>query len=167
MNGIYRRNLTVPFGNSWFMVFCWMNKWGWQIIPTKELLNHPKEDKYSNTNYLLLLSRVLGNSTDSISNNPIIVPEKLLMQKINNLFVNLHSQKIEVFTSEAINTIKKQIPEGTAKLINSLPSTKNVSLPDELPLFSDMPVILTKNISTEQETTCIVRSIGQWDYWYC
>jgi len=119
--------------------------------------------KCSKNDYAVLSSRIVGNNTELLtSESPIIVPGNELVKEINNPFVTNHAQTSKVFVTKATDKVKKKQLEENLKL-KSLPSARTGGLPSELPLFVDMPVMLTKNISTElgltNGTTGIVKAI--------
>ena len=132
----------------------------------QELLNRLREGKCTDNDARILNTRIVGNSTDIISNSsdPIIAPGNQLVMETNRLFASRHSQHKQVFVSTALDSVKKKkLPRELKKLIKNYPSTKTDGLPQELPLFEGMPVSLTKNIATElgltNGTTGIIKSI--------
>ena len=92
-----------------------------------------------------------GNNSDSITNSgdPITVPGNELVKEINNLCINNKSKTRTVYVSTAYDSLKTPLSKDMVKAINSLPSTKTDGMLAELPMYVGMPVMLTKNISTE------------------
>ena len=117
----------------------------------KGLLNRLRNGECTPNDYLLLSSRVIGNNSDSIINSgdPIIVPENELVREINNLCINNKSKTTTVYVSTVCDSLKTPLSKDMFKAINSLPSTKTDGMLTELPMYVGIPVMLTKNISTE------------------
>ena len=115
------------------------------------LFNRLRNGKCTPNYYLLLSSRVIGNNSDSITNSgdPITVPGNELVREINNLCINNKSKTRTVYVSTAYDSLKTPLFKDMVKAINSLPSTKTDGMLAELPMYVGMPVMLTKNISTE------------------
>ena len=119
----------------------------------QEVLNRLREGECTIDDYLLLSSRVIGNSSNAnvISNNAlIVVPGNDLV--INNYFIKDHakSKSKKILVCRAMDICKNgKLSLEQTTMTRKFPNTKTGGLPGELPLFEGMSVYLTKNISTE------------------
>ena len=135
----------------------------------QDVLNRLREGKSTIDDYILLSSRVIGNSCSIDSTptmNPIIVPGNDLRREINSLFVKDHSKALsqKILTSRAIDLCKRgNLTSEHRRLIRKLPNTKIDGFPGDLPLYIGMSVFLTKNVSTElgltNGTSGVIRQI--------
>ena len=134
----------------------------------RELLNRLREGESTMNDFIVLSSRVVGNSLrmGSISmNDPIVVPGNKLRREMNNLFITHYSTFCKVFVSKATDSCKRgKLSDEHKEIMKILPCTQSDGLPGELPLFVGMPVFLTKNVSTDlgltNGTTGIIHQIA-------
>ena len=119
----------------------------------------------TNEDFLLLSTRVIGNSNENlVSHTPIVVPGNDLHTDINRFFVNkISDRKFQIF--KAVDKCKKVIPADVKDRIPSLPSTKTDGLPGELPLFCGMNVYLTRNLGTEVALTNSCQGVVRYIAW--
>ena len=103
-------------------------------------MNRLRNGKCTPSDYLLLLSRVIGNNSDSIINSgdPIIVPGNELVREINNLCMSNKSKTTTVYVSTACDSSKTPLSKDMVEAINSLPSTKTDGMLAELPMYVGM-----------------------------
>ena len=104
----------------------------------QELFNRLRDGKSTMNNFIVLSSRVVGNSLSmgSISmNDPIVVPGNKLRREMNNLFITRYSTFCKVFVSKATDSCKRgKLSDEHKEIMKTLPCTQNDGLSGELPL---------------------------------